>query len=107
MHASVPVNRIMLRPVLSVGANELLEEALRLFTGHAGHDLPVVEDGRVVGVLSSADIARVKFFLRSLGPVSEALLKQRWQVRRIMRPPPVTMTDTLTGCLTAASVRAP
>lgn len=93
MHASDPVNRIMTQPVLTVGANELLEEVLRLFTGYPVHHLPVVEDGHVVGMLSSADIAKLKFFLPPPGPAREALLRQRWQVRRIMRSPALTVTE--------------
>lgn len=93
MHASDPVNRIMTQPVLTVGANELLEEVLRLFVGYPRHHLPVVEDGRVVGMLSSADIAKLKSFLPPPGPAREALLRERWQVRRIMRSPAVTVTE--------------
>lgn len=91
MRASDPVNRIMTEPVLTVGANELLEEVLRLSTEY--HHLPVVEDGHVVGMLSSADIARLKFFLPPPGPAREALLRRRWQVRRIMRSPAITVTE--------------
>lgn len=93
MHASDPVNRIMIRPVLTVGANELLEEALRFSAAYSGHNLPVVEDGHVVGTLSSADIAKLKLFLPPPGPAREALLRQRWQVRRIMRSPALTVTE--------------
>lgn len=93
MHVSNPVNRIMTRPVLTVGANELLEEVLRLCTGYPVRHLPVVEDGRVVGMLSSADIAKLEFSLPPPGPAREALLGERWQVRRIMRAPAVTVTE--------------
>jgi CBS domain-containing protein len=93
MRASDPVNRIMTRSVLTVGANELLEEALRLFTEYRVHDLPVVEDGHVVGTLRSADIAKLKSFLPSPGPAREALCKLRWQVRRIMRSTALTVTE--------------
>jgi CBS domain-containing membrane protein len=93
MHASDPVNRIMTRSVLTVGANELLEEALRLSTGYPVHHLPVVEDGHVVGMLSSADIAKLKLLLPPPGPAREALLRQRWQVRNIMRSPALTVTE--------------
>jgi CBS domain-containing membrane protein len=63
MHASDPVNRIMMTPVLTIAPSESREEALRLFTSYPVHHLPVVEDERVVGMLSSADVVKVKFFL--------------------------------------------
>jgi CBS domain-containing protein len=93
MHASDPVNRIMTQPVLTIAGDESLEEALRLFTSYPVHHLPVVEDGRVVGMLSSADVAKLKFFLPPPGPARESLLKLRWQVRRIMQTPALTVTE--------------
>jgi CBS domain-containing protein len=93
MHASDPVNRIMTEPVLTIAPNESLEEALRLFTSYPVHHLPVVEEGRVVGMLSSADVAKLKFFLPPPGTAREALLKERWQVRKIMRSPALTVAE--------------
>ena len=93
MYASDPVNRIMIQSVLTVGANELLEEALRFATAYPVEHLPVVEDGHVVGMLSSADIAKLKFLLPPPGPAREALLRQRCQVRSIMRSPALTITE--------------
>lgn len=93
MYASDPVNRIMIQPVLTIGANELLEEALRLAMAYPVHHLPVVEDGHVVGMLSSADIAKLQLCLPPAGPARDALLGQRWQVRRIMRSPALTVTE--------------
>ena len=93
MHANDPVNRIMTEPVLTIAPNESLEEALRLFTSYPVHHLPVVEDQRVVGMLSSADVAKLKFFLPPPGTARDALLKERWQVRKIMRSPAVTVAE--------------
>jgi len=93
MHANDPVNRIMTEPVLTIAPDESLEEALRLFTSYPVHHLPVVEEGRVVGMLSSADVAKLKFFLPPPGTARSALLKQRWHVRKIMRSPAVTVAE--------------
>jgi CBS domain-containing membrane protein len=93
MHASDPVNRIMMTPVLTIAPSESLEEALRLFTSYPVHHLPVVEEERVVGMLSSADVAKLKFFLPPPGAAREALLKERWQVRKIMRSPVLTVSE--------------
>jgi CBS domain-containing protein len=93
MHASDPVNRIMTAPVLTIAPSESLEEALRLFTSYPVHHLPVVEEDHVVGMLSSADVAKLKFFLPPPGTARDALLKERWQVRRIMRSPALTVAE--------------
>jgi CBS domain-containing protein len=93
MHASDPVNRIMTEPVLTIAPNESLEEALRLFTNYPVHHLPVIAEGRVVGMLSSADVAKLKFFLPPPGTARDALLKERWQVRKIMRSPALTVAE--------------
>ena len=93
MHASDPVNRIMTEPVLTIAPNESLEEALRLFMSYPVHHLPVVEEGRVVGMLSSADVAKLKFFLPPPGPARDALLTERWQVRKIMRSGALTVAE--------------
>lgn len=93
MHASDPVNRIMSEPVLTIAPDESLEEALRLFTSYPVHHLPVVEEQRVVGMLSSADVAKLKFFLPPPGTARDALLKERWQVRKIMRTPALTVAE--------------
>jgi len=81
----------MMTPVLTIAPSESLEEALRLFTSYPVHHLPVVEEERVVGMLSSADVAKLKFFLPPPGAARDALLKERWQVRKIMRSPALTV----------------
>jgi CBS domain-containing protein len=93
MHSSDPVNRIMTEPVLTIAPSDSLEEALRLFTSYPVHHLPVVEEERVVGMLSSADVAKLKFFLPPPGAARDALLRERFQVRRIMRSPALTVAE--------------
>jgi CBS domain-containing protein len=44
---------------LTVTPDQDLDEALRLMRRHQVRRLPVVEDGRLVGVLAQADVARV------------------------------------------------
>jgi CBS domain-containing protein len=51
------------------------------------------EEGCVVGMLSSADVAKLKFFLPPPGTARDALLKERWQVRKIMRAPALTVAE--------------
>jgi CBS domain-containing protein len=93
MHASDPVNRVMTAAVLTIGPEDSLSEVFRLFAGYPVHHLPVVEDGRVVGMLSSADVAKLNFFLPPPGPARDALLQERWRVRQILRSPAITVPE--------------
>jgi acetoin utilization protein AcuB len=95
----------MTEPVLTIAPSESLEEALRLFTSYPVHHLPVVEEGRVVGMLSSADVAKLKFFLPPPGTARDALLKERWQVRKIMRSPALIVAEH-DSALRAAEIMA-
>jgi CBS domain-containing protein len=57
--ASTPVGRIMTTaPLLTVSPRTPVDEALRLLSGSALHQVPVVEDGRPVGLLGRADLLR-------------------------------------------------
>jgi CBS domain-containing protein len=53
-----PVREIASTSVVTVEPDRDLDEALTLMAKHQVRRLPVVEDGRLVGVLAQADIAR-------------------------------------------------
>ena len=59
--AAVPettsVGDVCSRDLISVEPNEDLEEALQLMSRHQVRRLPVVEEGRLVGMVAQADIA--------------------------------------------------
>lgn len=55
-HPSKPLNEIMTREVLTVGAEQSLREAVTLFSEEGVSGAPVVAGTRVVGVISAADI---------------------------------------------------
>jgi CBS-domain-containing membrane protein len=63
IHANDPVNRFMTEAVLSIEVSAPASEILRLFSEYPGHLLPVVDNGRVVGMLSSADVLKLEAFL--------------------------------------------
>jgi signal-transduction protein with cAMP-binding, CBS, and nucleotidyltransferase domain len=44
-------------------------------------------------MLSSADVAKLQFFLPPSGNARRALLKDRWDVRKVMRSPALTVTE--------------
>jgi acetoin utilization protein AcuB len=85
---------IMTRAVLTVRPDDRLENAARLMLDRGVSGLPVVEGGRVAGVITESDIfealSRVMSRIRSLPGVEEALAlgsrKGRSADRVFMRP---------------------
>jgi CBS domain-containing protein len=53
-----PVGDVYSRDLISVAPDKDLEEALQLMARHQVRRLPVVENGRLVGIVAQADIAR-------------------------------------------------
>jgi CBS-domain-containing membrane protein len=51
------VGDVYSRDLISVGPDKDLEEALQLMAHHQVRRLPVVENGRLVGIIAQADIA--------------------------------------------------
>jgi CBS domain-containing protein len=54
---TTPVGDVYSRDLISVEPSSELEEALRLMARHQVRRLPVVENGRLVGMVAQADIA--------------------------------------------------
>ena len=52
-----PVGDVYSRDLISVAPDKDLEEALQLMARHQVRRLPVVENGRLVGIVTQADIA--------------------------------------------------
>ena len=55
--ATTSVGDVYSQDLISVGPDKELEEALRLMARHQVRRLPVVENGRLVGIVAQADIA--------------------------------------------------
>lgn len=53
-----PVSQIMSTPVHTVTSKRSVEDCMRLMTQHRVRHLPVVENGRVVGVISIGDLVK-------------------------------------------------
>jgi len=53
------VREIMSRDVKSVGPDEEVEAVARMMVARGYHRVPVIDDGRLVGIVSSLDIVRL------------------------------------------------
>lgn len=94
MRPSEPVNRLMSEPVVAIEVNAPASDVLRVFAAHSIHHLPVVDNGQVVGMLSSADVLTLEALMPKRARVSPEYLDQRIGIDRLMRRPPVTIGAT-------------
>ena len=62
MRPEEPISRIMTETVVVIEADRPVSEALECFLQYPIHHLPVVRAGRLVGMLSSADLMKLEFF---------------------------------------------
>jgi CBS domain-containing protein len=71
---AMPVKDVYSRDLVSIEPNHDLEEALQLMARHQVRRLPVVENGRLVGMVAQADIALTENETRTgqlVGAISE------------------------------------
>jgi CBS domain-containing protein len=77
---STSVGDVYSRDLISVEPNSDLEEALRLMARHQVRRLPVVENGRLVGIVAQADVALKENEKRTgqlVGAISERSEEER------------------------------
>jgi CBS domain-containing protein len=88
----------MTATVLSIGVQEPITEVLRLFATHTLHHLPVVDELELKGMLSSADLLKLKNFVPQSGPLAPATqLNDRFKIATMMSRPVVAakLDDTI------------
>lgn len=81
----------MTEAVLSVELSASVSEALRLFTEYPVHHLPVVRDRKLVGMLSSADVMKLKSFLPKNSASNEQYIDQRFRIETLMSRPAISV----------------
>ena len=92
-----PVSRIMTEAVVVIECDRPLSEALACFHQYPIHHLPVVRGGRLVGILSSADLLKVEFFAPRGAVDRAAWLDSKFRIEQIMSTP-------VTRCSPSASL---
>ena len=91
MHSTDPVNRLMSTTVLTVDAKDPAGEVLRLFADHPIHHLPVLDDDKVVGMLSTADLMKLDLFVPKGGASPIEYLNRRIKVGTLVRRPLISI----------------
>jgi CBS domain-containing membrane protein len=92
------VGHIMTGAVLSIDIKEPITEAIRLFAYYPVHHLPVVDKTRIVGMLSTADMMKLEYFVpKGSIPTATALINEKFRIDKLMRSPVITATphDTI------------
>jgi CBS domain-containing protein len=89
-----PVNRLMTEPVLSVEVDDKPSEVFRLLTQYKVHHLPVVRDGCLVGMISSADLMKIDFLVPRTPQLRHEYLDSRFKIAGFMHAPVVTVSPT-------------
>lgn len=82
---NLPAMKIMNTPLVTVEPGEPLSAALKLMEQQSVHHLLVVERGRMVGILSSADLLKLALLRRPEEGVSAASESMGIQVRDVMQ----------------------
>ena len=91
MRPDEPLSRIMTETVVVIEADRPVSEVLECFCQYAIHHLPVVSSGRLVGMLSSADVMKLEFFAPRGVSDRAAYLDDRLTLAQLMRSPVLSM----------------
>ncbi len=67
LFAKLTVGQIMTSSVITIGPDRPAREAAQLMLDHKIGAVPVVDDGRLIGILTETDIVRA--FVRATGPM--------------------------------------
>ena len=83
--------------VMSIGADESIRKAIKLQKEYNVSLLPVMEDGKLIGIISDRDIKKASFSNTIPLDMNEAIyLASKVTVRDVMTPHPLTVSHELT-----------
>jgi CBS domain-containing protein len=85
----------MTEAVVAIEIDRPVSEALACFAQYAVHHLPVVRDGALAGMLSSADVMKIESFVPKGGVDQARFLDERVTIRQLMHEPVVGLPPTV------------
>jgi len=91
MRPDEPVSRIMTETVIVIEADRPVSEVLDCFFQYPIHHLPVVRDGRLAGMLSSADVMKLEYFAPKSAADRASYLDERLTIEQLMHRPVVSL----------------
>src|SRR5512137_19714 len=111
MRPEEPISNVMTDAVVVIEADRPVSEALACFQQYPIHHLPVVRGGRLVGMLSSADLMKLEFFAPRGAAERTQFLDTRFSIEQLMRAPvasrgPGASVAEVAGAIIDAGVHA-
>ena len=90
MDPEIRIRRLMTAPALSIDVEDRPSSVLKRLAGHPGHHLPVVRDGKLVGMLGDTDLRKLDAVLPRKGAAADCFLDSHVSIEQLMSPPTVT-----------------
>jgi CBS domain-containing protein len=111
MRPEEPISNVMTDAVVVIEVDRPVSEALACFQQYPIHHLPVVRGGRLVGMLSSADLMKLEFFAPRGAAERTQFLDTRFSIEQLMRAPvasrgPRASVAEVAGAIIDAGVHA-
>lgn len=85
------VEQLMTTATVSIDIDQPASAILRLFASYPIHHLPVLRGEQVIGMLSTADVMKLRAFLPKSGKVTAAFLDQHASVATLVQKPAITI----------------
>ncbi len=89
----VPIDRIMSTDPATVGPQDSIIHARRLLDNHFIHHLPVVEGGRLVGIVSSTDLLKLHLLDDHLSVYERVTVDQIMETKLVVVEQGATLRD--------------
>lgn len=98
MWLSTPIIQIMNADPVSIDVAAPFADAYRILSADRFHHLPVVESGKLVGMLATTDVVKLTYSLTPAGESSdtEALLNRLFRIADVMATDLITISERAT-----------
>ncbi|MEM7612276.1 MAG: CBS domain-containing protein [Pseudomonadota bacterium] len=87
------IHRVMTESPSTVGPEQTLGQVRKLFDAHNIHHLPVVDDGKLVGIVSASDFLKLQLIMNHEIHVDRVLVHQIMQAEPTTLQPDATLRD--------------
>jgi CBS domain-containing protein len=91
----IPIVQVMTPDPATIGPQSSAAEARRLLNSNVINHLPVVEDGRLVGIVSSSDFLKLHLLDGQLPIVSDATVNQIMETKVVVVNKNATLRDAV------------
>ncbi len=80
--AKIPVEKVMSKPIITISPNASIEEAIRIMGKHKIRRLPVVENDRLIGMVTEKDIMQFSPLLLDIIEEWAEIMRERISYRK-------------------------